>query len=144
MYTCPVCGYDKLNYPYTEDGTICPSCGTEFGYDDFLNSHAELRQHWIAQGAQWWSPNRPRPPYWSPIEQLRNISYEVTDSDRAAIAQRIEISFSKLEISTNNSIVSEPRAHNSNILAISGVDVFRHVASLFTNNETTQSHLVRT
>jgi hypothetical protein len=87
MYICPVCGYNKLNYPYTEDGTICPSCGTEFGYDDFLNSHAELRQQWIQQGAQWWSPNRPRPSYWSPLEQLRNIDYAVTDSDRAAIAR---------------------------------------------------------
>lgn len=55
-HTCPVCGYNRLVAP-PEEGTICPSCGTQFGYHDFAFSHAELRAHWLANGARWWSKN---------------------------------------------------------------------------------------
>ncbi len=48
-YTCPVCGYACLPSPAT-DYTICPSCGTEFGYTDFTAGHAQLRAAWIAAG----------------------------------------------------------------------------------------------
>jgi hypothetical protein len=51
MYLCPVCGYDRLEDP-PGTFTICPSCGTEFGYDDAFASHAELRAKWLQNGAQ--------------------------------------------------------------------------------------------
>jgi hypothetical protein len=36
------------------DYNICPQCGTEFGNDDDLVSHAELRQRWIDGGGRFW------------------------------------------------------------------------------------------
>ena len=66
--TCPVCGYG-LNRP-PEDFVICPSCGTEFGYDDSGTSHEELRQRWIATGPAWWSTVDQQPANWNPYQQL--------------------------------------------------------------------------
>lgn len=54
-HTCPVCFYDELDEPPDNNFDICPSCGTEFGYDDFNASHDELRKRWIAGGCKWWS-----------------------------------------------------------------------------------------
>jgi len=83
-YTCPVCGYNELEDPPNRF-EICPSCGTEFGNDDYFNTHAELRQQWITSGAKWWSDCDSPPPDWSPVTQLLNIPYEVTDADLASI-----------------------------------------------------------
>jgi len=69
MYNCPVCGYDRLTDP-PRDFTICPSCGTEFEYDDALATHAELRAKWLRNGAQWWSPVDPCPDNWDPYLQV--------------------------------------------------------------------------
>lgn len=69
--TCPVCGY-LMRYP-PAGYHICPSCGTEFGYDDAGRSHAELRAVWLRNGAQWWSPIDPMPSGWDPYMQLNNI-----------------------------------------------------------------------
>ena len=75
-YICPVCGYPELSLP-PEDYTICPSCGTEFGYDDFAltprdvdRRHAELRREWFERGASWFDPSTPPPLGWDPVEQL--------------------------------------------------------------------------
>jgi hypothetical protein len=68
---CPVCGY-LMQYP-PKDHHICPSCGTEFGYDDAGRTHAELRAEWLRAGANWWSPVNPRPGNWEPYIQLNNI-----------------------------------------------------------------------
>jgi len=57
-FTCPICGFDGLNYP-PNNFSICPSCGTEFGYDDEQYSHTELREKWITNGKQWWSRSIP-------------------------------------------------------------------------------------
>jgi len=60
MFTCPVCLYPYLSRPPIDE-YICPSCGTEFGYDDFAVSHDELRRRWIDRGAPWFSQhNGPR------------------------------------------------------------------------------------
>jgi hypothetical protein len=73
MYTCPVCGFDKLP-AHPENFTICPCCYTEFGYDDATRSHAELRREWIYNGLKWEGANvAPPPPDWNPYEQLRRI-----------------------------------------------------------------------
>src|SRR5687768_8848091 len=58
-FLCPVCGFDALEEP-PRDFTICPCCGTEFGYDDFgpdadgiARRQHELRWQWLEQGAPW-------------------------------------------------------------------------------------------
>ena len=58
MYLCPVCGYHKLEDP-PRDFTICPSCGTEYGFDDAF-----------ANGAQWWSTVDPKPDHGDPQQQV--------------------------------------------------------------------------
>jgi hypothetical protein len=76
-YTCPVCGFPGLSEPpYDAQGCasfeICPSCGTEFGYDDARRSHDDLRAAWLAAGAPWRSQAiRPRPD-WDARKQLEN------------------------------------------------------------------------
>jgi hypothetical protein len=75
-YMCPVCGYPKLTEPpYDHHGCasfdICPSCGTEFGYDDDANSHEELRSAWIDGGKLWFSKATLPPPNWDPDVQMQ-------------------------------------------------------------------------
>ena len=84
-YTCPVCGYNRLDEPPTRY-EICPSCGTEFGNHDFFETHAQLRGKWIAAGAKWWDDEAYKPPDFDPIAQLGNIRYQVTNADRIAMA----------------------------------------------------------
>jgi hypothetical protein len=68
---CPVCGY-LMRYP-PSDFHICPSCGTEFGYDDAGRSYDQLRQAWLVAGPKWWSQVEPQPPDWNPALQLSNL-----------------------------------------------------------------------
>ena len=68
-YQCPVCGYDELTKP-PEDYTICPSCGTEFGNDDFDRAHKELRDIWISRHMPWFSKSTLPPKNWNPYRQL--------------------------------------------------------------------------
>lgn len=79
-YLCPVCGYNGMD-ERPENYAICDCCGTEFGYDDYKLSHADLRQRWIANGMPWWSIDFPAPPDWSPVAQLHNIGYDCTEND---------------------------------------------------------------
>lgn len=74
MYICPVCGYEKLPEP-PADFSICHCCGTEFEYDDFDRSYAELRSRWIGKGCPWFSPVDAPPKGWNPIRQLNNLLY---------------------------------------------------------------------
>jgi predicted RNA-binding Zn-ribbon protein involved in translation (DUF1610 family) len=76
--TCPVCGFSGLSDPpYDAQGCasfeICPSCGTEFGYDDSTRSHTELRQAWVNSGFPWRSQAVSPPSDWNAQEQLRNL-----------------------------------------------------------------------
>jgi hypothetical protein len=78
MFMCPVCGYPNLDEPpYDEQNCptylICPSCGTEFGYDDANTKHAALRQRWVANGMRWWSKATAPPTNWDPLAQLRSV-----------------------------------------------------------------------
>lgn len=45
-YKCPVCDYDELSRP-PANHMICPRCKTQFGYDDFWETHEALRKKWI-------------------------------------------------------------------------------------------------
>src|SRR5215207_5734632 len=84
MYTCPVCFYERLQYP-PADYTICPCCYTEFGLDDAEVSHEQLRRLWAENGYPWMAMNV-TPPLagWNPFEQLRRggaLSVELTSPD---------------------------------------------------------------
>ena len=68
-YICPVCAYSDLPEP-PQNFSICPCCGTEFGYDDAKTPHAALRKRWIGEGAQWVSRARAHSPEWNPWLQL--------------------------------------------------------------------------
>jgi hypothetical protein len=69
MYTCPICGYERLAGEPTNH-SICPCCGTEFDYDDAVKSHAQLRSEWIARGARWFSVATQPPAGWDWLDQL--------------------------------------------------------------------------
>jgi len=84
-YLCPVCGYpDLYDPPWTNDSAsyeICPSCGTQFGYDDFADGDAgerevvyrDRRRAWRAAGCPWFSTNRLPPAAWNPEQQLQAV-----------------------------------------------------------------------
>jgi|GEM_PF-1428062 len=92
-YTCPVCAYDGLEEPPAYF-TICPSCGTEFGYQDTLRGHDELRADWIAQGPTWHSSVIAAPYKWNGMEQLRRgglIDYSAVGGDTQTEITVVEI-----------------------------------------------------
>lgn len=79
MFTCLVCGYNKLEeIPYDKCGNasyeICPCCGFEFGFDDYSegNSFHEYRNQWIESGAEWFHKSS-KPKKWAIKDQLKNI-----------------------------------------------------------------------
>jgi len=72
MYTCPICGFDRLE-DRPANYTICPSCGTEFEYDDVRKTREELRQAWVDNGCAWWSKLTPAPLGWNGRRQLQNM-----------------------------------------------------------------------
>lgn len=88
---CPICGYPELLEPpfYSNGGgsyEICPSCGFEFGYDDF--NHVDYsketylyvreqciknwRKNWVEDGMKWNSKIK-KPNNWNPQEQLNKL-----------------------------------------------------------------------
>jgi hypothetical protein len=71
MYTCPVCYFGGLAEA-PQEYNICDCCGTEFGSDDELRSHEQLRSEWTARGARWFFHDPP--PLWNPWQQLANAS----------------------------------------------------------------------
>ncbi len=80
-FTCPVCGFAGLSEPpYDAHGCasfeICPSCGTEFGYDDATWSHADIRKAWVAAGCPWRSQIIHPAPDWNAGEQLQNAEFQ--------------------------------------------------------------------
>jgi hypothetical protein len=85
-YYCPVCFYPELSFP-PADYNICPSCGTEFGYDDVSKSWDELRQEWVKRGAVWFSDKTPKPEGWDAAKQLygRISTSSVADDSHAEV-----------------------------------------------------------
>ncbi len=50
MFDCPVCSYPHIKEdPAGVTYEICPSCGTEYGYDD-PKDYQDLRKIWIEDG----------------------------------------------------------------------------------------------
>lgn len=80
-YTCPVCGYDKIENPIYDsrgNGTdeICSCCGFHFGCDDWPDkekSYNEWRKKWIKNGCKWWAYKEAPPEDWDPKKQLENL-----------------------------------------------------------------------
>lgn len=76
MIVCPVCGFHFLPESIFNHG-ICPSCGTEFGYDDARRTHEELRIEWLANGGEWFDRSVGPPPDWDPLSQVMAAFYPV-------------------------------------------------------------------
>lgn len=68
---CPVCGFRLA--AGLHDHQICPSCGTEFGYDDAGVTHAQLRRRWLDAGAPWFSDYTQAPTDWNPETQVMRV-----------------------------------------------------------------------
>lgn len=71
-YRCPVCMFASMPYP-PSNYHICPCCSTEFGSDDSDFSHHQLREMWIASGANWFFGAPPE--HWNPWLQLIQGGY---------------------------------------------------------------------
>lgn len=71
---CPVCGFAYLRDDAINHG-ICPSCGTEFGYDDASISHEILRFEWLRSGATWFDNSVAPPKHWNAWEQVLGAFY---------------------------------------------------------------------
>lgn len=123
MYTCPICGYNGLQYP-PSNFAICPSCYTEFGYDDATLSHEQLRREWIGNGMPWMGVSvTPPPPGWNPSDQLflAGLGYNLE-------AQNVGYSYSKNPITPEPSYYqTEPiiQGFPSPVVAIMGNEVMR-------------------
>lgn len=88
MATCPVCGFNGLPYEIAEH-PICPSCYTEFGYDDTTMSFEALRNEWLSTGPMWQGVNvQPIPPNWDPIAQLQNLGVTVSNPNTVTLVTR--------------------------------------------------------
>jgi hypothetical protein len=95
-FTCPVCGYDRLLEPPWSLGSgsdeICPSCGTQFGYQDSLAAHGpearrsvqeKLRSDWVKSGMAWRSSVSKSPDGWNPGAQLEQLLASDTSDNEA-------------------------------------------------------------
>jgi len=71
MNICPICGYNRLEFP-PENYTICACCGTEFDYDDRVLTHEQLTREWVRRGFPWFDQGEPKPEGWNPYLQLLN------------------------------------------------------------------------
>ena len=78
FYTCLVCGFGRMPGP-PEDYTICPCCGTQFGYDDVSRSHRRIRNFWLQNGAHWFSAALAPDPLWNGFRQVAEagLPYDV-------------------------------------------------------------------
>ncbi len=76
-HRCFVCGFDLGGFPpWGADGTtpshsICPCCGTEFGYEDCTRFAVEMAHaRWVERGCPWASTTEPPPAGWNAAAQL--------------------------------------------------------------------------
>jgi hypothetical protein len=81
--TCPVCGFDGDAEFRPRDSQICSACGVEFGYDDRVLSHDDLRREWIDRDCPFFYPED-RPTDWDPYVQM--VEAELIDIHQAISA----------------------------------------------------------
>lgn len=110
-FVCPVCGYADRAAPVFDgkhgawSQEICPSCGTQFDYDDDGRSHAELRGAWLSRQAPW-SSRRPKPDRFDSLRQLEKaglLTKVHTDKGGWTSYYRDEESHALFEVSYPNS-----------------------------------------
>jgi hypothetical protein len=94
MYMCPVCGFDRLEDP-PSNYSICPSCGTEFEYDDVRMTKADLRRAWVEGGYKWWSKLEQPPARWNPERQLEELVHPELREVRSVLAAREHLFFKR-------------------------------------------------
>ncbi len=111
MYTCPVCGFDRLE-DAPNNYTICPSCGTEFEYDDVRMTRADLRRAWVEGGYKWWSKLEHTPARWNPERQLEELIHpalrEVRFVPPALSTREMQILMAVAGVGANQSTGSWP------------------------------------
>jgi hypothetical protein len=73
-FTCTVCFYEGLDSP-PRNYEICPCCGTEFGSDDEILTHAQLREQWIRRSGPWFFGAPPK--LWNPWLQLMRAGQQL-------------------------------------------------------------------
>lgn len=95
---CPVCGYNDFDAPPEYDD-LCPCCFFAFYTNDIDWTDRELRADWIAHGAKWaWGKEgTPKPPLWSAIEQLHNVTEQITDEEKRLTTPNEPVSVGKME-----------------------------------------------
>lgn len=57
-YACPVCLFPDLDARYEPRSySICPSCGTEYGYEDVEDVviRTRCREKWFLSAHAWWA-----------------------------------------------------------------------------------------
>ena len=85
-HTCPVCGYDAELEFRPRDYQVCACCGTEFGYDDRVLTHEQLRAEWMARACRWFDVEEPKPFGWNAYDQLRKAEFVPRNSNAAVSA----------------------------------------------------------
>jgi hypothetical protein len=98
MHTCPVCGFNELEFP-PDDYNICPSCGTEFEVDDAGVTHLELRNKWKAGGMQWWSRYEEPPFGWDPQALLAALENPTHQEQRVIYYEYEELAWFPVRMS---------------------------------------------
>jgi hypothetical protein len=83
FYTCPVCGYEKMEDPpfSKEEGRssfeFCPCCAFQFGVTDRDKGYTyeQWRDKWVKEGMLWneGMTYRPIPADWDPVKQLEKL-----------------------------------------------------------------------
>ena len=116
-YSCPVCAFTELEEEPAYF-TICPSCGTEFGYHDLIRGHDELRALWITTGPRWHSTVIPIPYQWNGWEQLRIAGL----IDYSPIKGNIQTEVAVVEIGQHSTIVDMPTGSARITATYYGVD----------------------
>ena len=78
LYYCRVCGFENQNPPWGPKGkdpsrSICPCCGSEFGYDDATEAGIKsARERWFNDGCEWFVEGL-KPMRWTPQKQIKNL-----------------------------------------------------------------------
>ena len=112
MNKCPVCGYDRLEFP-PRNYSICACCGTEFGYDDRILTHEQLRNSWIAKGYPWFDEAEVRSNDWNPVQQLLNAGYfgfQQAADKQLPVPVRVQPVSARMFISTEFGAIADNRA----------------------------------
>lgn len=100
-HTCPICGYGGDLEFRPRDYQICGCCGNEFGFDDRVLSHEQLRSMWIQKGCPWFDPEEIRPIGWNAYDQLQSARLI---APQTALGTSTRGTFGQLPLQGNQSV----------------------------------------